>query len=341
MKQLSSRTYLYIAAACLLLILGIMAFFTLAPVSKSDQVEYLYIDDDDTLDSVFVKMRPFASNSGFTGLTTMLRHARYGQHIRTGRYAVNPGEGAFTVFRRLKNGQQEPMHLTIPESRTMERLAAQLSRRLMADSATIAAALLDSATCQHYGYDTCTMAALFVPDTYEVYWNISVDHLLDRMQREHDRFWRGTRQAKADSLGLTPAEVCTLASIIDEETANNAEKPLVAGMYLNRLRKGMPLQADPTVKFALRQFELRRIYQKHLATPSPYNTYRHEGLPPGPIKIASVKGIDAVLNAVAHDYLYMCAKEDFSGTHNFAVTYSEHLLNAARYSKALNARGIK
>ena len=161
------------------------------------------------------------------------------------------------------------------------------------------------------------------------------------MQREHDHFWKGERTVKAEARNLTPVQVATLASIIDEETANTAEKPMIAGMYLNRLKSHMPLQADPTVKFALKQFELKRIYNKLTRFQSPYNTYINEGLPPGPIKIASIKGIDAVLNAVNHDYLYMCAKEDFSGTHNFAKTYAEHLKNAARYSKALNENGIK
>ena len=170
---------------------------------------------------------------------------------------------------------------------------------------------------------------------------MSIDALLERMQKEHDRFWEGERQQKAAERQLTPVEVCTLASIVDEETANNAEKPMIAGMYLNRLEQHMPLQADPTIKFALKQFELKRIWQKLLQTESPYNTYKYEGLPPGPIKIASIKGIDAVLNAAEHDYLYMCAKEDFSGTHNFAATYKEHLQNAAKYTKALNEKGIK
>jgi UPF0755 protein len=245
------------------------------------------------------------------------------------------------VFRHLKRGQQTSMTLTIPEVRTMDRLAAVLSRKLMLDSATIATALYDEETCRKLGYDTCTIAAMFVPDSYDVYWNVSADKLLQRMQREHDRFWKGDREQKAAAMGLTPVEVCTLASIIDEETANNAEKPMIAGMYLNRLHQPMPLQADPTIKFALKQFELKRIYNKLLDVKSPYNTYRNEGLPPGPIKIASVKGIDAVLNHVRHDFLYMCAKEDFSGTHNFARTYKEHLQNAARYTQALNERDIK
>jgi UPF0755 protein len=182
---------------------------------------------------------------------------------------------------------------------------------------------------------------MFVPNTYDIYWNVSIDALLGRMQKEHDRFWQGDRETKAARMQLTPNEVCTLASIIDEETANTAEKPMIAGMYLNRLKTGMPLQADPTIKFALKQFELKRIYNKLLDVNSAYNTYRNEGLPPGPIKIASIRGIDAVLNHVEHDFLYMCAKEDFSVTHNFARTYQEHLKNAAKYTKALNERGIQ
>jgi UPF0755 protein len=164
---------------------------------------------------------------------------------------------------------------------------------------------------------------------------------MKRMQKENENFWNVQRTLKAEALKLSKNEVCTLASIIDEETANNAEKPMIAGMYLNRLKADMPLQADPTIKFALKDFAIKRIYHNMLQFDSPYNTYKNTGLPPGPIKIASVAGIDAVLNRTAHDYLYMCAKEDFSGTHNFARTYQEHLKNAAKYSKALNERGIK
>lgn len=341
MKKFNSRSYLYIAAAGIVAIVVLMVVYAVMPVSNSDEVQYAYVDDDDTRDSVLAKIRPMSNHIGLTGLSMLMRHSSYDDNVRSGRYAIMPGDGPITVFRRLKNGQQTSMRLTLPEARTMDRLAAVLGQKLMLDSATIAEALGDPETCRQLGYDTCTIAAMFVPNTYDVYWNMSVESLLKRMQKEHDRFWHGDRQAKADRLGLTTVEVCTLASILDEETSNNSEKPMIAGMYLNRLRTSMPLQADPTVKFALKQFELRRIYQKHLDIDSPYNTYRYEGLPPGPIKIASIQGIDAVLNHVEHDYLYMCAKEDFSGTHNFAVTYNDHLKNAARYAKALNERGIK
>ncbi|MBE6261192.1 MAG: endolytic transglycosylase MltG [Prevotella sp.] len=341
MKKINSKVYLYVAIAGLVLIAGLVAYHLMSPVAKGDSTVYLYIDDNDTQDSVLVKLQPLTSTSGMASLSALLRHSSYSDHVRSGRYAIEPGDGPVTVFRRLKNGQQSSFNLTIPEVRTMDRLAAVLGQKLMLDSAAIADALYSQETCQHYGYDTTTIAAMFVPNTYDVYWNMGVDKLLERMQKEHDRFWQGEREAKAAQMQLTPVEICTLASIIDEETANTAEKPMIAGMYLNRLKAHMPLQADPTIKFALKQFELKRIWQKLLRTDSPYNTYMNEGLPPGPIKIASIKGIDAVLNAVDHDYLYMCAKEDFSGTHNFATTYKDHLKNAARYAKALNDRGIK
>ena len=341
MKVLKAKFLLVAAALCLLGIVGLGYYFFLTTFSTLKETQYVCIDDDDTIDSVLTKLRPIASEHALTGFSTLIRHTDYAQQPRTGRYAIGPNESTFAVMRKLKNGQQEAVMLTIPESRTMQKLAAVLGRKLMMDSVEIAAALIDDAYCQRWGYDTCTIAALFVPNTYEVYWNTTLDHFMERMVKEHDAFWNKERTAKAEAAQLTPDEVCTLASIIDEETANNDEKPMIAGMYLNRLHKNMPLQADPTVKFALKNFELRRIYHDMLFFDSPYNTYRNTGLPPGPIKIASVKGIDAVLNYVRHDYLYMCAKEDFSGTHNFAVSYAEHLRNAARYAKALNERGIK
>ena len=341
MKKFNSRAYLYIAAFGMILIIALTVYYAMTSVSNSDTVEYIYIDEDDTQDSVIAKIQPYANPIGMAGLKTIIRHSDYGKNIRTGRYAIEPSDGAITVFRRLKSGRQTSMSIVVPEVRTMDRLAGVLSHKLMLDSATIAEALTSEEACKHMGYDTCTIAAMFVPNTYDVYWNMSIEDLLERMKKEHDRFWKGDREAKAAKMQLTPVEVATIASIIDEETSNNAEKPMIAGMYLNRLKAGMPLQADPTIKFALKQFELKRIYNKLLTTDSPYNTYQHQGLPPGPIKIASIKGIDAVLNYIDHNYLYMCAKEDFSGTHNFAHTYQEHLKNAAKYTKALNARGIQ
>lgn len=341
MNKHKAKYYLVPAAACLAALVALVFYYTCTAFSSSDDTQYLYIDSDDTADSVLTKLQALSSQHALTGLSIMLRHGGYANKVHTGRYAIDTSMRTFQLYRRLKNGQQSPLMLTIPESRTILKLAAVLGRKLMIDSTAIAQVLTDSIYCSRLGYDTHTIAAMFVPNTYEVYWDLSTDQLLERMRKEHDIFWNKERRSKAQAIGLTPDEVSTLASIVDEETANISEKPMIAGMYLNRLKEGMPLQADPTVKFAIGDFAIRRIYKHMLDTDSPFNTYRYEGLPPGPIKIASVKGIDAVLNRVAHDYLYMCAKEDFSGTHNFARTYSEHLTNAARYARALNERGIK
>ena len=341
MKKVPSKSYLAGAVLCLLCLLGIIYYCFFASFSTSDETQYIYIDQNDTADSVREKLKPYGKTGSLFAFSTLARFTGYGDHIRTGKYAIPADENVLTIFRHIKNGRQEPVRLTIPESRTMDRLAGSLSRKLMLDSTVVAILLRDSSFCAQQGYDTATIACLFVPNTYEVYWDVSLEHFMQRMKKEHDRFWEGERSDKAQALGLTPNEVCTIASIIDEETANNAEKPMIAGMYLNRLKAGMPLQADPTVKFALQDFALKRIYHDMLEFSSPYNTYKNIGLPPGPIKIASIAGIDAVLNRVEHPYLYMCAKEDFSGTHNFAKTYQEHLKNAARYAKALNEHGIK
>jgi len=343
-KARKTKYLLALVALCLVGIVALGYYYFLTTFSTATDVQYVFLDDDDDLDSVCTKLSPFAAKHAMTGFRTLSRHSGYAKAVRSGRYAIQPEESTLAVLRKLRNGQQQAVMLTIPESRTTDRLAAILSHKLMLDSATLAEAFTDTLRYRQWGlgdYDTCSIVSLFVPNTYEIYWNIGIDRFMERMKSEHDRFWQGERRDKARSLNMTENEVCTLASIIDEETANNDEKPMIAGMYLNRLKVGMPLQADPTVKYALKNFGLRRIYHDMLFYDSPYNTYRYEGLPPGPIKVASIKGIDAVLNHVAHDYLYMCAKEDFSGTHNFAVSYQEHLKNAARYARALNERGIK
>jgi UPF0755 protein len=211
----------------------------------------------------------------------------------------------------------------------------------MIDADSLLYLLNDSTYCDALGFTPETVLTMFLPNTYEMYWNIGEEKFVSKMKREYLNFWNSDRNAKAQALGLSPIEVSVLASIVEEESAVVDEYPMIAGLYLNRLSKGMPLQADPTVKFALGDFGLRRILHKHLEVDSPYNTYKNIGLPPGPLRIPSIKAIDAVLNRVEHNYLYMCAKEDLSGTHNFAVTLAQHTANARRYQAALNRRGIK
>lgn len=320
---------------------GILYYYLLSPQFHTATTSYIYIDRDDTCDSILHKLKRAGDGRHMTGFSWLSSIRSYPSHIHTGKYAIHPQESAYQVFRRLYRGEQTPVNLTISSTRTLGRLIQHIGKQLMADSADIASLLDDTLTISQMGYNHQTIPCLFIPNTYQVYWDISPQKLLERMQTEHNRFWNKERRGKAAEIGLSPEEIVTLASIVEEETNNNQEKPMVAGLYLNRLRRGMLLQADPTVKFALQDFSLRRITQVHLQTDSPYNTYLYLGLPPGPIRIPTPIGIDAVLNYSKHNYLYMCAKEDFSGTHNFAASYSEHMRNARRYWKALNQRNIR
>ena len=322
------------ALAAVTLAAAASAWALLSPVRSGD-------------DDVVVEVRPATSVSdirrqmkGGLGFNLACRIFSFSQP-RTGRYVFSASTSWLECVHMLRGHAQTPVRLVLPSVRTMADLSGFLSRHLMMDSAAVAGALSRPSLLDSLGFTAETVPALFIPNTYELWWDTTPESFLLRMRREHDAFWTEERRRLAERQGLTPVEVATLASILDEETANNAEKPAVAGMYLNRLRRDMLLQADPTVKFALGDFSLRRIRHGHLEVESPYNTYRVKGLPPGPIRIASTSSIDAVLHAAEHPYLYMCANADFSGTHVFAATYAEHLANARRYQQALNARGVQ
>lgn len=319
---------------------GMAYYYFLYPQFHPQKTVYIYVDRDDTADSIYNKVKTIGRANNFTGFDLMARYRDYSKKLHTGRYAIQPGDNVYHVFSRLSRGYQAPINLTIGSVRTLDRLARSVGKQLMVDSTEIASQLFDSLYQQSLGYAPQTMACLFIPETYEVYWDMSVNDFYERMKKEHAKFWNEERLNKAKSIGMTPEEVCTLASIVEEETNNSEDKRMVAGLYINRLHAGMPLQADPTVKFALQDFGLRRISNEHLRIQSPYNTYVNTGLPPGPIRIPSTKGIDSVLNYARHNYIYMCAKEDFSGTHNFAANYTEHMANARKYWKALNERKI-
>jgi len=332
------KKYLYIIMAAIV-VLAIAVFFLFGRAGRNSETVYLMIDRDDTVDSVYQRLdreaQPY-STLGFRMLNGIV-----GYEVRTGRYAVKPKMSMVQLFRNLRNHSQESVRLVIPEVRTLPELAGRLSAKLMLDSLTLARAFADSAVCRSVGLSPATMPTLFIPNTYEVWWDTPLESFLQRMKSERESFWTDARKAQAAKLSLTTEEVQTLASIVDAETSYNPEKERIAGLYLNRLHQQMPLQSDPTVIFAIGDFGIRRVSNAQTRYASPYNTYMNEGLPPGPIRIASIKGIDAVLNAEEHSYIYMCAKEDFSGSHNFSSSYAEHLRNAAKYTEALNQRGIK
>lgn len=249
----------------------------------------------------------------------------------------------YVGIKEYKRRHQKPrvVMLTIPPVRTTPDLAGRLARQIDADSAQLMMVFSDSILIDSLGFNAQTLTAMFIPNSYEVYEWISPKDLLLRLKKEYDIFWTPKRQAQAKEQGLTLVEVMTLASIVEQETTCDAEKPTIAGVYLNRLKKGMLLQADPTVKYAVGDFALKRVLKQHLKCDNPYNTYIYEGLPPGPICIPSLASINAVLTPETHNYIYMCAKEDFSGTHNFAITLAEHNINARKYAEALNKAGIR
>lgn len=265
----------------------------------------------------------------------------YNGKLKSGNYVIKPGMTVLDVVRMLRSGAQTPVKITFNNIRLKKDLCDRFASQLMLNSDSLEARLNDVKFCLDMGFNTETIVAMFIPNTYEVYWDISVDSFLKRMHKEYNKFWNDDRKAKAELLGLTPSQVSTLASIVEEECTYQDEYPTVAGLYINRLKRGQLLQADPTVKFAVGDFSIRRVLNIHLEKDSPYNTYRYVGLPPGPIRVPSIKGLDSVLNYAKHDYLYMCAKEDFSGYHNFAKTLSEHNNNAAKYRAELNRRGIR
>lgn len=257
-----------------------------------------------------------------------------------GAYRIDPGTTAKDIARRLVRHRQTPVRLTFNNVRTLPQLAERIARRMDFSAGDFLAALDSVLPAAGFrGHEQ--FPAAFLPDTYEFYWTTPATETAARLLEVRNAFWSPERRQKAAALGLTPVEVATVASIAEEETNNRDERGVVGRLYINRINRGMKLQADPTVKFALGDFSLRRIRGEHLKVNSPYNTYRFAGLPPGPIRIPAARTIDAILDARPHGYIYMCAKEDFSGTHNFAADYATHLANARRYQRALDARGIK
>lgn len=298
----------------------------------------IYITPENHSDDIIEMIQSNDSEANLKGLKWILKLKKYDENVHTGHYIIKKGYSAKNIADILVASMQTPVKVVINSTRTTEQIAASISSQLMLDSATIASKLNDMDYLKSKGFDKESVFYLIIPNTYEFYWNVSIDGFIERIIKERDAFWNESRKEKAARIGLSPEEVMTLASIIEEETAKNDELPIVAGLYINRLKRGMLLQADPTVIYALGGERPKRVLKKHLETDSPYNTYKYAGLPPAPIRFVNIKSIDAVLNYSKHNYLYMCAKEDFSGYHNFATNLSAHNLNAARYQRALSRR---
>lgn len=264
----------------------------------------------------------------------------YDQLVKPGLYLIEPGMTNVQVIRMLRSGDQTEVNVTFNNARLLADLPEKITRNLEMSEEQFASLILNDSIQQSLGFDSLTFIGMFIPNTYKMWWNTKPEDLLTRLKKEYDKFWNGERLKKAEALGLTPKEVSALAAIVQAETVKSDERPVVAGVYLNRLKRGYSLQADPTLVFAAQDFTIKRVLNKHKAIDSPYNTYKYQGLPPGPINMPSITSIDAVLNAQEHKYLYFCAKEDFSGYHNFATNLIDHNRNAEKFQRAMNKAGI-
>ncbi|MBD5329699.1 MAG: endolytic transglycosylase MltG [Bacteroides sp.] len=260
---------------------------------------------------------------------------------RYGSYLIPAGVNPISVARRITHGAQTPVRITVNGFRSLDLLTSRIAARLDFPADSLRSLLADPETLKPYGLSPDQALALFVDDSYELYWTASPQDVVKKIGANYLSLWNSSRRAEADSLGLSPAQVMTVCSIVDEETNAKEEKGAIGRLYINRLNKGMRLQADPTVRFANGDFTIRRVRGEHLKVDSPYNTYRYAGLPPGPIRTTSATTVDLILKSEPNDYIFMCAKEDFSGRHNFASSYADHQANARRYQQALDARGIK
>lgn len=294
--------------------------------TKADVLEYIIKD------SVVKNSATFAH---------AVKRLEYGQKIYSGCYKITPNMGNKRLIHMLASGAQTPVNLNLHNARTRQRLAGAIARHIELDSTSLLQALTDEASANSFGFTSENFMAMFIPNTYELYWNVSIDDFLKRMYREWDNFWQSNdREQKLDRLRLSRIDAVILASIVAEETQKVDEMPTIAGVYVNRLRSQIALQADPTVRYAAGNFAIRRVLRSHTQVQSPYNTYRQQGLPPGPICTPPPAAIDAVLDYEEHSYMFFCAKADFSGYHTFSTTFAQHASHATAYQHALNKRRV-
>jgi UPF0755 protein len=326
----------------LLIISGFRAFELFGYIFKANVTKdfVLFVPEEATFTDVENLLKKNEVLANYKAFRWVSKKKEYNTNIKPGRYELKKGWNTNVVVNKLRNGIQDPLNATFNNVRTFKDLAGKITAYISADSSSLLTEFLRPDNYSDKGFSIETAKCMYIPNTYQLYWTTSPKQFVERMHNEYKRFWTDERIEKANQINMTPIEVSILASIVQEETSKNDEKKKVAGLYLNRLKRGMLLQADPTVKYAHNDFAIRRITLQMLAIDSPYNTYKYQGLPPGPITFPDIISIDAVLHAENHNYLFMCAKEDFSGYHNFATTLSQHNQNAARYHRALNQMNI-
>ncbi|HET6556629.1 MAG TPA: endolytic transglycosylase MltG [Prolixibacteraceae bacterium] len=300
----------------------------------------IIIPPNASYDQVIDSLKKHQIIINYKAFNWVAKRKKYPDSIKPGKYLLDKGLNTNEIVNMLRSGNQHPVMVTFNNLRFLEELAGAVSKYIQPDSLELIGKFTDPAVHEKFGFNKNTFHCMFIPNSYEFYWTTTAEQFMERMSMEYKRFWNEERLNKAKEMGLTPEEVMTVASIVQEESNKRDEKPVIAGLYLNRIKRGIPLQADPTVKFALGNFRIKRVLKSHLAVDSPYNTYRNPGLPPGPINFPENGSIDAVLNAAKTPYIYMCAREDFSGYHNFSTTLAGHLENARKYKAALDSLEI-
>jgi len=311
-----------------------------AGIAPKENISIIYIPTGSSYSQVLDTLKTHLTIKNPKILSWVAEKKKYPLLIKPGRYIIESDLNYIGLVNLLRSGRQDPVKITFSNIRFLNQIAGKIGKQIEADSANIITFLMNETNYKGDGFSKEDIISVFIPDTYEIYWNTDAKALYERMLKEYKLFWNNERLNKAKEENLTPKEVAILASVIDDEVVKKEEKPRIAGVYLNRLKQGIPLQACPTIKFALKAFTITRVLKKYLEVDSPYNTYKHNGFPPGPIGCPSVEGIDAVLNAEKHTYLYFAAKADFSGYHNFSKTLSEHNHYAALYQKELDKRKI-
>lgn len=315
-------------------------FFSPNTLLESDQPYLLKIPTNSVYQSVSKQLYEEKVITDGVSFGFVAKVLGYQEAVKPGLYKIEPRMTNLDLVRLLRSGAQVPVKVTFNNVRTKEELAEKITANLEVSQEQFLTLLQDSVYIRKFDFEEEDILSMFIPNTYELWWNTSPEGLFDRMYKEYQSFWSEEKKQKAQALGLTQKQVSTLASIVQAESQKADERPRIAGVYLNRLKLGMPLQADPTLVYATGDFSLKRILNIHKEIESPYNTYKYAGLPPGPINLPDINSLNAVLNAEQNKYLYFCAKEDFSGYHAFAETYNEHLANARRYQSALNSAKI-
>ena len=322
----------------ILLLAGLYAAWNVfGPTVSAPANKYLYIRTGADYEMVKKSLQDQKIITGTFFFDLVAKQSKYNKNIKAGRYEIKDGSSIINLVRMLKAGRQSPVRFVINKLRTKEDFAGKVGQQFEADSTEVMNFITNNDSLAKYQLDTNTVMTAIIPNSYLFWWNISFNNMFKRFEDQKDKFWNGRRKLKADSLHLTAEQVYTIASIVEEETIRQDDKGLIASVYMNRLQKGMKLEADPTVKYAMRNFGLKRILHGHLTYPSLYNTYQHIGLPPGPICTPSINTIDAVLDAPQTNYIFFVAKPDFNGYSNFAATYQQHLVFANAYRHALDS----